>query len=54
MALGTIVLSQVPYYLTVRKALVCVRLAPWEAQDSGVVPQANRRPLYANSNNERK
>ena len=29
MALGTSILSQVPYYLTVRKALVCVCLPPW-------------------------
>ena len=28
-ALGTSILSQVPYYLTVGKALVCVRLPPW-------------------------
>ena len=28
-ALGTSILLQVPYYLTVRKALVCVRIAPW-------------------------
>ena len=28
-ALGTSILSQVPYYLTVGKALVCVRIPPW-------------------------
>ena len=38
MALGTSILSQVPYYLTVGTALVCVRLPPWKAEGEGRGP----------------